>query len=250
MGDQFFDLAANFAISHELDADGRAVLLAAYAGDAPPAAREALDLMRFMSDFREAMWGVVQNVVSELEFDFDGYAAEHFERMERTAAQPSLERGWGLKNRGACAAPLALGQRIRSGAGFRRRLEPRALLLLEQLELVLGAHADRALEPFARRQQPPAAEGEADPGEPEDRVVRELPAEVVAERHADVVQREDEQDRDDPDPHDGDGVEPLVVTPEAQALGSSHASPSRQRSQTGRMNAMYKPITAIAVPTA
>jgi thiamine kinase-like enzyme len=94
MGDPFFDLA-NFAINHELDADGRAVLLAAYAGDAPPAAREALDLMRFMSDFREAMWGVVQNVVSELEFDFDGYAAEHFERMERTAAEPSFRKAVG-----------------------------------------------------------------------------------------------------------------------------------------------------------
>ncbi len=27
--------------------------------------------MQFMSDFREAMWGVVQRVVSELDFDFD-----------------------------------------------------------------------------------------------------------------------------------------------------------------------------------
>ena len=26
--------------------------------------------MRFMSDFREAMWGVVQQAVSELDFDF------------------------------------------------------------------------------------------------------------------------------------------------------------------------------------
>ena len=48
--------------------------------------------MRFMSDFREAMWGVVQGVVSELDFDFAGYAAEHFERMERTAAEPAFRR--------------------------------------------------------------------------------------------------------------------------------------------------------------
>jgi hypothetical protein len=41
--------------------------------------------MRFMSDFREAMWGVVQGVVSELDFDFGAYATEHFERMQRTA---------------------------------------------------------------------------------------------------------------------------------------------------------------------
>ena len=89
MGDPFFDLA-NFSINHELDVDGRAQLLAGYAGDASPAALATLDLMRFMSDFREAMWGVVQGVVSELDFDFEAYAAEHFERMERTAAEPGF----------------------------------------------------------------------------------------------------------------------------------------------------------------
>ena len=51
---------------------------------------EALELMRFMSDFREAMWGVVQSAVSELDFDFDAYAAEHFERLERTAESPAF----------------------------------------------------------------------------------------------------------------------------------------------------------------
>jgi hypothetical protein len=43
-----------------------------------------------MSDFREAMWGVVQTAVSELEFDFAGYAADHFARLERTAASPAF----------------------------------------------------------------------------------------------------------------------------------------------------------------
>ena len=89
MGDPFFDLA-NFSINHELDAEGRAVLLAAYTGDASPEGLAALDLMRFMSDFREAMWGVVQGVVSGLAFDFAAYAAEHFERMQRTADEPGF----------------------------------------------------------------------------------------------------------------------------------------------------------------
>ncbi|HEX8855065.1 MAG TPA: hypothetical protein VF752_05640, partial [Thermoleophilaceae bacterium] len=48
----------------------------------------ALRLMRFMSDLREAMWGVVQSAVSDLDFDFTGYAAQHFERLHRTAADP------------------------------------------------------------------------------------------------------------------------------------------------------------------
>jgi hypothetical protein len=36
--------------------------------------------MRFMSDFREAMWGVVQQAISTLDFDFAGYADRHFAR--------------------------------------------------------------------------------------------------------------------------------------------------------------------------
>ena len=89
MGDVFFDLA-NFAINHELDVDGRDALLEAYFGSVRPDQRRALELMRFMSDFREAMWGVVQAAVSQLDFDFAGYAAEHFERMQRTAAEPEF----------------------------------------------------------------------------------------------------------------------------------------------------------------
>jgi thiamine kinase-like enzyme len=89
MGDPFFDLA-NFSINHELDADGRASLLQAYTGEAGDEDLATIDLMRFMSDFREAMWGVVQGVVSELDFDFAAYAAEHFERMARTAAEPGF----------------------------------------------------------------------------------------------------------------------------------------------------------------
>jgi thiamine kinase-like enzyme len=87
MGDRFFDLA-NFSINHELDADASTALLEAYFGAARPEDARALELMRFMSDFREAMWGVVQSAVSELDFDFRTYAAEHFERLERTAASP------------------------------------------------------------------------------------------------------------------------------------------------------------------
>ena len=106
MGDLFFDLA-NFAINHELDDDGRAALLDAYFGDVP-ARRDcaALDLMRFMSDFREAMWGVVQSAVSELDVDFDAYAAEHFERMERTAAEPAFRAALAGHDEGRPQAPL------------------------------------------------------------------------------------------------------------------------------------------------
>ena len=89
MGDRFFDLA-NFAINHELDHQASRAFLEAYFGELREADGETLELMRFMSDFREAMWGVVQSAVSELDFDFDAYASEHFERLRRTAESPSF----------------------------------------------------------------------------------------------------------------------------------------------------------------
>jgi len=89
MGDRFFDLA-NFSINHELDEHASAELLRAYFGSVREEDLEALALMRFMSDFREAMWGVVQSAVSELDFDFAAYASEHFERLRRTAESPSF----------------------------------------------------------------------------------------------------------------------------------------------------------------
>jgi thiamine kinase-like enzyme len=89
LGDKFFDLA-NFAINHELDEGGRRVLLAAYFGAVRDEDVQALELMRFMSDFREAMWGVLQRTVSTLDFDFAAYASEHFERLQRTAAEPAF----------------------------------------------------------------------------------------------------------------------------------------------------------------
>ena len=92
MGDRFFDLG-NFAVNNELTADDEFALLTAYF-DEPPMARRlaALGLMRFMSDFREAMWGVVQSAVSELDFDFTGYASKHFDRLREQAADPRFDR--------------------------------------------------------------------------------------------------------------------------------------------------------------
>ena len=90
MGDPFFDLG-NFAVNNELDEDGERALLAAYGSDDVA----ALTLMRFMSDFREAMWGVVQQAISTLDFDFRAYAEDHFERLERTAAEPRLRAALG-----------------------------------------------------------------------------------------------------------------------------------------------------------
>jgi thiamine kinase-like enzyme len=89
MGDAFFDLA-NLSANHELTEGEERELLDGYRGELRPTDLDGLRLMRYMSDFREAMWGVVQQGISELDFDFAGYADEHFERLARTAAGPEF----------------------------------------------------------------------------------------------------------------------------------------------------------------
>jgi thiamine kinase-like enzyme len=92
MGDRYFDLG-NFAVNNGLDEAGEATLLSAYFEAEPSGRRLAsLQLMRFMSDFREAMWGAVQSTISDLDFDFTGYCEEHFQRMREFAAEGRLEQ--------------------------------------------------------------------------------------------------------------------------------------------------------------
>lgn len=90
MGDPAFDLG-NFSINHELDADQDAALLAAYVGQVRPAGLARIAIMRVLSDFREAMWGVLQQGVSTLDFDFRNYADEHFDRLLAVAGRPAFE---------------------------------------------------------------------------------------------------------------------------------------------------------------
>lgn len=80
MGDKFFDLA-NFAAHHELDDAQIHILLDAYFGAATPHEFARLKLMQAMSDFREAIWGVLQQGISELAFDFRAYANQFFEKL-------------------------------------------------------------------------------------------------------------------------------------------------------------------------
>lgn len=90
MGDRFFDFG-NFAVNHQLSEIDEARLLAAYFGRATPAQQARLRLMRIMSDFREAMWGVVQSAISELDVDFVAYAARHFDRLLAAASDPRFD---------------------------------------------------------------------------------------------------------------------------------------------------------------
>ena len=91
MGDPYFDLG-NFSINHELTPEDDAYLLRAYEGDDYGNHLARLSLMRVVSDFREAMWGVLQQGISTLDVDFVAYAGEHFDRLLSNASSPAFER--------------------------------------------------------------------------------------------------------------------------------------------------------------
>ena len=79
MNDRLFDLA-NLSVNNGFaEADERA-LLHAYFGDDDRLAE--LHEWRIASDLREAAWGLVQAVRSDLDVDFAAYAREHLERLE------------------------------------------------------------------------------------------------------------------------------------------------------------------------
>ena len=91
MGDPFFDLG-NFSVNNELPAEADEALLEAYAGTVTPPDLARLRLMRIVSDFREAMWGVLQQGISTLDVDFVAYADEHFERLLANASGTAFAR--------------------------------------------------------------------------------------------------------------------------------------------------------------
>ncbi len=91
MGDVFLDLAC-LAVDARLDPDERRVLLEAYARFPREQDERALELMRFMVCYRDAMWGVVQGAVSELDFDFGTYAGERFSLLEAIVEEPGFAR--------------------------------------------------------------------------------------------------------------------------------------------------------------
>jgi thiamine kinase-like enzyme len=90
MGDPFFDLG-NLSINNSLSDDAQERLLGLYFGEPTDAHRARLKLMRIMSDFREAMWGVVQQGLSTLDIDYVEYARKHFDRLSTTMADDRFD---------------------------------------------------------------------------------------------------------------------------------------------------------------
>ena len=81
MADPFFDLA-NFSVNNELGAELDKVVLHHYFGRVSESFLAALALMKLVSELREAMWGVAQLAISDLDFDFTRYAIDRSERFE------------------------------------------------------------------------------------------------------------------------------------------------------------------------
>ena len=80
VGDPFFDLG-NLSINNGFSPATQELLLGLYFGSVRDVHRARLALMRIMSDFREAMWGVVQQALSSLDIDYEDYADRHFARL-------------------------------------------------------------------------------------------------------------------------------------------------------------------------
>ena len=91
MGDPFFDLG-NLAVNNDLDPAADELLLTHAFGEIGDRHRARLALMRLMSDFREGMWGVLQQAISTMDVDFVAYAGEHFDRLLGAASTPEFER--------------------------------------------------------------------------------------------------------------------------------------------------------------
>ena len=92
MGDPFFDLG-NLSINNGLSQGSQEALLGLVFDEVTDGHRARLQLMRIMSDFREAMWGVVQQALSTLDIDYVAYAKRHFERLSDSMADARFE-GW------------------------------------------------------------------------------------------------------------------------------------------------------------
>jgi thiamine kinase-like enzyme len=87
MGDIFFDLA-NFSTHHELLDEQDRWELECYFGEVTEKQIAHLNIMKVMSLFREAMWGIVQIGISDLDFDYHEYANKFLARVFDTIKDP------------------------------------------------------------------------------------------------------------------------------------------------------------------
>jgi thiamine kinase-like enzyme len=91
MNSRHFDLG-NLSVNCGFDGDDDEALLSAYFGDVRVHDLARLRLMKIMSEFREGMWGVVQQGISNLDTDFVSYAHERLSNAVELARAVGLEQ--------------------------------------------------------------------------------------------------------------------------------------------------------------
>ena len=80
--DACFELG-NTSTECDLDDDQVAALVEAYAGSLDTRMLARVRLQALVSAYGWALWGAIQSAASDLDFDFDGWSREHFEKAAR-----------------------------------------------------------------------------------------------------------------------------------------------------------------------
>lgn len=92
MNDRFFDLG-NLSVNSDFTDESDEALLTIYFGGVTNARWARLQLMKLMSEFREGMWGVVQQAISTLDHvDFVRYADDRLSNCRRLAESTDFDR--------------------------------------------------------------------------------------------------------------------------------------------------------------
>jgi hypothetical protein len=102
MTDPFFDLA-NLSANHRFDDEADHALLRRYFGAWRDDLVATLALFKLVSELREAMWGVVQLALSDLDVDFAAYAGERGERFQALLAPMDLPALLACAGRAGCS---------------------------------------------------------------------------------------------------------------------------------------------------
>jgi thiamine kinase-like enzyme len=89
MNDRYFDLA-NLAVNNGFAPEDELALVETYFGRVTERRVARLRLMKILSDAREATWALVQVGVSTIDFDYEGYAQQHLDRLLINAGAPDF----------------------------------------------------------------------------------------------------------------------------------------------------------------
>jgi hypothetical protein len=107
-----------------VNGDADDLLLGHYFGHVDEGLRSLLALMRLVSEMREAMWGVVQLAISEIDMDFDAYCQRRAQRFATLLAEMDIGRA-GARERGRRGPRLVSAlRRARARWSGRRAARP------------------------------------------------------------------------------------------------------------------------------